>query len=68
MGLTEEAFSATSELDQRVSVLFRIVVAFAGLLLLWRLWRFTILPTFEPTEPKALPYWLPCMLIPVSKK
>jgi hypothetical protein len=30
-----------------------------ALLLLWRLWRFTILPSYHPEEPKELPYWIP---------
>lgn len=28
-------------------------------LVLWRLWRFTILPATRPNEPKELPYWVP---------
>ena len=28
-------------------------------LVLWRLWRFTILPVTRPYEPKELPYWIP---------
>ena len=40
--------------------LVKVVVALGGLLLLWRIWRFTITPTFRPSEPKELPYWIPC--------
>ena len=29
-------------------------------LIVWRIWRFTILPLFRPNEPKELPYWIPC--------
>jgi hypothetical protein len=29
------------------------------LLVLWRVWSFTIVPTMNPDEPRALPYWLP---------
>ncbi|KAF2464462.1 cytochrome P450 [Lindgomyces ingoldianus] len=29
------------------------------LLLLWRIWRFTVLPVLRPNEPKELPYWIP---------
>ena len=65
MGLTTEVLSVTSELDQRLFPLIKTGVAVAGLLLIWRLWRFTILPSFEPSEPKPLPYWLPCMTIPI---
>lgn len=32
----------------------------AGLLLTWRLWRFSILPRLYPNEPKKAPYWIPC--------
>jgi hypothetical protein len=28
-------------------------------LLLWRLWRFTIVPFLFPNQPRTLPYWLP---------
>lgn len=30
--------------------------------LFWRLWTFTILPALRPTEPKEVPYWIPCEL------
>ncbi|KAM7191495.1 Cytochrome P450 [Rhypophila sp. PSN 637] len=33
----------------------RICVA----VLAWRLWTFTVVPTFWPHEPKVLPYWVP---------
>ncbi|KZF26779.1 cytochrome P450 [Xylona heveae TC161] len=35
-------------------------IVLAGvLLLLWRLWRFTINPALHPSEPKEVPYWIP---------
>ena len=34
--------------------------ALAILLLLWRLWRFTVVPFLQPLEPKEIPYWIPC--------
>ncbi|MCJ1377230.1 hypothetical protein MMC17_000322 [Xylographa soralifera] len=37
----------------------KLVIALGGSLLLWRLWRFTLLPAFVPDEPKELPYWIP---------
>ncbi|KAF4634720.1 hypothetical protein G7Y89_g3382 [Cudoniella acicularis] len=37
----------------------QVLGACAGLLLLWRLWRFTIAPMLWPNEPKPLPYWIP---------
>ena len=36
------------------------IILLTGSLLLWRLWRFTILPLLEPNQPKRLPYWIPC--------
>ncbi|KAL8862408.1 MAG: hypothetical protein Q9178_001417 [Gyalolechia marmorata] len=32
-----------------------------GLLLSWRLWRFTITPWLHPDDPKELPYWIPIL-------
>ncbi len=29
------------------------------ILLLWRLWNFTVLPVFYRDDPKELPYWIP---------
>ncbi|TGJ84268.1 hypothetical protein E0Z10_g4481 [Xylaria hypoxylon] len=29
-------------------------------LLCWRLLRFTLLPLLHPSEPKEVPYWIPC--------
>ena len=28
-------------------------------LVLWRLWRFTLLPILRPNDPEELPYWIP---------
>ena len=25
----------------------------------WRIWAFTLKPTFQPKEPRELPYWIP---------
>ena len=25
----------------------------------WRIWTFTLKPTFQPREPRELPYWVP---------
>lgn len=33
------------------------------LLIIWRLWRFTLLPAWYPREPKELPYWIPSELL-----
>ena len=32
------------------------------ILLIWRLWRFSIIPLLYPKDPKELPYWIPCEL------
>lgn len=36
------------------------ILAIGVLLLSWRLWTFTILPTLRPDEPREIPYWIPC--------
>ena len=39
------------------------MIAVAGMLfVLWRLWRFTLMPHWRPHEPKELPYWIPSEL------
>ena len=48
------------ELNGGSLTLFKVLAALGGLLLFWRLWRFTILPTFATAEPRELPYWIPC--------
>lgn len=35
----------------------------AGLLLTWRLWRFSLFPRLYPNEPKEAPYWIPCKFL-----
>lgn len=60
MGLLGDTLLALTELEQRLSTALLIFTGAATLLLSWRLWRFTIEPTMKPTEPKELPYWLPC--------
>lgn len=29
-------------------------------LLLWRIWKFTVLPMIYPERPREFPYWIPC--------
>jgi len=36
-----------------------IILALLSGLLLWRLWKFTIVSYLWPCEPKELPYWIP---------
>jgi hypothetical protein len=43
-----------------------VAVTSACVLVLWRIWRFTILPSYHPNDPKELPYWIPCKLTPLS--
>ena len=56
MGLVGEVIFALNEFDQRLSTSLMIFTGATTLLLLWRLWRFTIEPMMKPTEPKELPY------------
>ena len=51
---------AFSGLDPRLQYAMQITGSMAGLLLLWRLWIFTVRPLLKPDEPKILPYWIPC--------
>ena len=44
----------------RDSITLIVLLIGAGLLLTWRLWRFSILPKLYPNEPKEAPYWIPC--------
>ncbi|KAF7586369.1 hypothetical protein BBP40_009015, partial [Aspergillus hancockii] len=43
--------------------LLLVAVSIASLitLMLWRVWRFTIVPYLEPNDPKELPYWIPIL-------
>jgi hypothetical protein len=36
------------------------------LLLLWRLWKFSLKPYLYPDDPKELPYWIPCRSSTIS--
>lgn len=58
-----DVLSAGSHLDERLVILIQLVAAFGGILLLWRLWRFTIRPSLGTAIPKELPYWIPCKSI-----
>ncbi|MCJ1288255.1 hypothetical protein MMC26_007610 [Xylographa opegraphella] len=53
------AFSALNEINGPLVTFTKVVTALGGSLLLWRLWRFTLLPTFTPGGPAELPYWIP---------
>ena len=33
------------------------------IILIWRLWRFSLAPTHIPNDPEQLPYWIPCTSI-----
>ena len=52
--------SALGGLDRHLFSVIQLVLLAAGLLLLWRLWRFTIRPAMKPNQPRRLPYWIPC--------
>jgi hypothetical protein len=32
-------------------------------IMIWRLWKFTVVPVFYPERVRELPYWIPCKLI-----
>lgn len=36
-----------------------VTVVLSSLLLLWRIWRFTVLPLLHPDQPKEFPYTVP---------
>lgn len=40
--------------------LAKAVVCMLLPLVLWRAWKFTILPILRPDQPKEFPYWIPC--------
>lgn len=44
---------------QEHALLIGTLAAVLSAWLLWRLWRFTILPMLYPDDPKELPYWIP---------
>ncbi len=55
-------FNAVQLLVERLlsySTTLSISLALLAVLLLWRIWTFTILPILHPDEPKELPYWTP---------
>lgn len=39
--------------------LFAAPAIACSLLFTWRLWRFSIAPSFNPDDPEQLPYWIP---------
>lgn len=41
------------------STTLHLLSTFGAIWLSWRIWRFTIRPSFRPNEPKELPYWIP---------
>ena len=49
----------SASFSQKHPVIYAVIVALL-MLLLWRLWRFSIVPVLYPHDPKDLPYWIPC--------
>lgn len=35
------------------------IVGLGSVLLVWRIWTFTIRPWLHPHEPRDIPYWVP---------
>lgn len=52
--------SIAQEMNEKTLYLFWALCTISAILLLWRLWVFTVLPALRPDEPKELPYWIPC--------
>ena len=46
-------------LSPKLSVSLLAVAASSLLLVIWRLWTFTILPKLYPKNPREIPYWIP---------
>lgn len=42
------------------SVATQITVSILLALLVWRIWKFTVLPMIYPELPREFPYWIPC--------
>ena len=47
------------EIPFQLSCPVDVVLILIALLLLWRVWRFTLMPYWWPDEPKEIPYWIP---------
>lgn len=43
-------------LDGPLRHALELTFLFGGFLLLWRLWRFTLMPALNPNAPRELPY------------
>lgn len=62
MGLLTANLSLTPENNDlgHFSTPLMISAIVLGLFFVWRVWRFTIEPMMKPSEPRELPYWIPC--------
>lgn len=52
--------SVLSTLNGPLVHALQLTLLFAGSLLLWWIWKFTLVPILKPNEPKELPHWIPC--------
>jgi len=59
--ITAPKLLADSARVESLVTLERAATVLLTLLLVWRVWRFTIYPLLYPDRPKELPYWIPCM-------
>lgn len=41
------------------SAIYAFLALFLPILLLWRLWKFSLVAILWPQEPKEIPYWVP---------
>ena len=46
--------------DPFLQVSMVLLAAVVSMMILWRLWTFTVKPYWKPDEPRELPYWIPC--------
>ncbi|KND88582.1 7-alpha-hydroxycholest-4-en-3-one 12-alpha-hydroxylase [Tolypocladium ophioglossoides CBS 100239] len=56
--LVHTVYGSAGILDVSSSRLLAVVFSLS-LLVLWRLWRFTVLPMLYPDQPKEFPHWIP---------
>ena len=50
---------STDSFDIKNNTVIDCLIIFLVLLLLWRIITFTVLPIFQPNDPKLYPYWIP---------
>lgn len=64
----QEMFKTMIQATEHHALVLRPVIFVAVLLILWRIYRFNIVPLLRPDEPKELPYWIPCTCQPPTQR